>query len=108
MLQRLWTFILVTAWCLVPPATKNGSPRAGTAASVGSRGAVGVRTALAPLARFLSCPETGGDRNGELSLFVPHCPALAGPLLLFRLKRTGFSRCRALIRGGGILLSARR
>ncbi|WP_238525113.1 hypothetical protein [Geobacter sulfurreducens] len=108
MLQRLWTFILVTAWCLVPPFTKNGSPCAGTAASVGSRGPGGVQRDLAPLARFLSCPESGVDHNGELSLFIPHCPALAGPLLLFRLKRTGFSLCRALIREGGILLSARR
>lgn len=108
MLLRLKTFFLVAAWCLVPPATKNGSPLVGAAASVGLCGDELVRAALTPLARFLACPENEVKRNGELSLFVPHCPALAGPLLLFRLKRTGFSRCRVLVSEGGLLLTARR
>ena len=33
------------------------------------------------------------NSRGELRLFFPGCLAIAAPLVLFRLKREGFSRC---------------
>jgi hypothetical protein len=48
------------------------------------------------------------DQRGELALFFPGCPAVAAPFLLFRLKRSGFSSCRAMRGAGGLLLAARR
>lgn len=48
------------------------------------------------------------DPDGELRLFFPGALALTAPLLLFRLKRTGFSGCRAETCRAGILLLARR
>ena len=53
------------------------------------------------LGRFL-------DGRGELSLFFPYCASAAAPFLLFRLKRCGFSRCRAVADAAGLTLTARR
>jgi hypothetical protein len=46
------------------------------------------------------------DRQGRLALFFPDCMAAAAPFLLFRLKRTGFSGCRAVVTDEGLLLTA--
>lgn len=56
---------------------------------------------LADLGRFI-------DSRGELHLLFPDCFALVAPFLLFRLKRAGFSRCRAYTQNGGLVLQARR
>lgn len=48
------------------------------------------------------------DSRGELHLLFPGCFALAAPFLLFRLKREGFSRCRAYMQNSGLVLMARR
>lgn len=48
------------------------------------------------------------DATGELQLFFPRCRPFAGPFLMFRLKREGFSRCTVKADGGGLLLRARR
>lgn len=48
------------------------------------------------------------DAQGELRLFFPDCFALVAPFLLFRLKREGFSGCRAFMENGGLMVSARR
>jgi hypothetical protein len=48
------------------------------------------------------------DLDGELALFFPDCSPLAAPFLLFRLKRTGFSGCRAVITGEGLSLHGTR
>jgi len=48
----------------------------------------------------------GGD--GKLALFFPDCAALAAPFLLFRLKREGYSGCRAMATKGGLLVDATR
>ena len=45
-------------------------------------------------------------RDGTLELNFSGCLAPAAPCLLFRLKRLGFSTCRATISTGGLLLSA--
>jgi len=54
----------------------------------------------------MSDPGSSCGPEGDLALFFPDCPVLAAPLLLFRLKRTGFSRCRAVAAHGGIILTA--
>ncbi len=46
--------------------------------------------------------------DGTLELHFNGALPIAAPLLLFRLKRTGFSDCRATITPDGILLTARR
>jgi len=48
------------------------------------------------------------DGAGELRLFFPDCLAAAAPFILFRLKREGFSRCRAHASERGLLVEARR
>lgn len=46
--------------------------------------------------------------KGELCLFFPDCLAIAAPVLLFRLKREGFSRCSVEASDQGLLLRGRR
>ncbi|MBU5611720.1 hypothetical protein [Geomonas azotofigens] len=48
------------------------------------------------------------DAAGELRLFIPNCRGLAAPVVLFRLKREGFSRCSVRMVEGGLLIQARR
>jgi hypothetical protein len=48
----------------------------------------------------------GVDRHGEMKLLFPGCLPFAAPFLLFRLKRSGFSNCRAVMTGEGLLLTA--
>lgn len=48
------------------------------------------------------------DNRGELRLFFPECRPLAAPLILFRLKREGFSRCSVQVRERGLLVQGRR
>jgi len=48
------------------------------------------------------------DSRGELRLFFPGCLALAAPVVLFRLKREGFSRCFARASEQGLYVEGRR
>ena len=48
------------------------------------------------------------DETGHLELFFPDCFFPAAVFLLFRLKRQGFSGCRATVSHGGVLLIADR
>lgn len=48
------------------------------------------------------------DSAGKLRLFVPQCRPIAAPVVLFRLKRQGFSRCSVEESGGGLLIRAQR
>jgi hypothetical protein len=48
------------------------------------------------------------DQSGELRLFFPHCLAIAAPVLLFRLKREGFSVCSVEASELGLLVRGRR
>lgn len=47
-------------------------------------------------------------KGGRLALFFPGCRAPAAPFILFRLKREGFSDCRAIATPDGLLAEARR
>lgn len=67
---------------------------------------------------FISVPETqlshlndfrtAVNDKQQLRLFFKDCLAPAAPFLLFRLKRQGFSQCRAQATREGIYLSAER
>jgi hypothetical protein len=46
--------------------------------------------------------------DGRLSFRIPGCAAAAAPFVLFRLKRSGFSDCRATATKEGLLVEARR
>jgi hypothetical protein len=48
------------------------------------------------------------DSRGEFRVFFPDSLPLAGPFLLFRLKRQGFSRCSVKAADGGLYLQGRR
>jgi hypothetical protein len=48
------------------------------------------------------------NSRGELRLFFPGCLAIAAPLVLFRLKREGFSRCSVEASDQGLLVQGRR
>lgn len=48
------------------------------------------------------------NRQGELRLLFPGCLALAAPLVMFRLKREGFSRCSVQASEQGLHVQGRR
>jgi len=48
------------------------------------------------------------DEGGEFVVFFPGCRALAAPFVMFRLKRTGFSRCLVEEADGGLWVRGRR
>ena len=60
---------------------------------------------------ILSCLADLGrsvDPGGRLALFFPGCLAFAAPAVLFRLKREGYSNCRATATAEGLLVEATR
>lgn len=68
---------------------KNGSP-------LGSAVAFAIKT------------EPSGSGTGEIGFFFPDTATFAAPVLLFRLKRLGYSDCRVISRDDGLQLFARR
>lgn len=111
MLHNIYLTALVISYSIFPPIRENaGYNRKATAdpakpgISVYSKSIItvksdNVRFYLADLNRAI-------NPQGELRLLFSGCLALAAPLLLFRLKRDGFSDCRALMTPEGVLLSA--
>ena len=102
-LHRICLTTLVIGYALFPPTPGKVMYNLKTAAESSSGDMVvrgdNVRFYLADLNRAI-------NRQGELRLLFPGCFALAAPLLLFRLKREGFSNCRALMTEEGLLLCA--
>jgi hypothetical protein len=97
--RRLHITFLAVRYSLVP-LRRTG--RDGTAPDDGT--AVTPQTLpllLADLSRAM-------DSTGSIRLFLPGCLSAAAPCLLFRLKRSGYSACRATISPDGLLLSASR
>jgi hypothetical protein len=103
MLLSIYLTALVITFALFPP--RPGDDRYNrTATAESSSGHItvngnNVRFYLADLNRVI-------NREGELRLLFPGCLSVAAPLLLFRLKRAGFSNCRALMTDEGLLLCA--
>jgi len=96
---------LVIAWALSPPRRENGGDDAGEKSL--SQPPHNASTEE-EIRFYLGDLNRGVDRQGELKLLFSGCLSFAAPFLLFRLKRKGFSNCRVLITGKGLLLCARR
>jgi len=47
-------------------------------------------------------------QDGTTGIFISNVLPLAAPFILFRLKRTGFSGCRVIVKDGGLLVTASR
>jgi hypothetical protein len=60
------------------------------------------------LEAFLREPDSFFDVDGILHLYIEQCPVLAAPLLLFFLKRQGYSGCRAVSRDNVLEIHASR
>jgi len=54
----------------------------------------GIRIQRKELAGILAAPERVLDDERRLTLTVVDCPLLAAPLILYRLKRLGYSGCK--------------
>jgi hypothetical protein len=108
MLRKLHITALIMRYALFPPRKHNGglsetavnhspsSPPGCTPVPAGD-----IPFYLADLNRTVSL-------RGEIHIFFPGCLPLAAPFLLFRLKREGYSRCRAIVTEGGLQLHAAR
>ena len=53
-------------------------------------------------------PAHASGPNGTLGFFIPLVFPLAAPFLLYRLKRTGYSGCRIIVKDRGLLVFATR
>jgi hypothetical protein len=91
---------------LLPPVADGAAAAKLPPANPDSRELEGARSCLPREIRG------GRDRHlnseGELRLFFPDCLAVAAPLVLFRLKREGFSRCSVKVSDQGLLVRGRR
>lgn len=103
-IDRLFMLACVIRYSLVPvspadAAALPASPLAGEYPAIARSGT----------AAWLAAPDRFVDRqSGTLSATFPDCPALAGPFLLFRLKRLGFSGARVKVTPRGLEVCARR
>ncbi len=104
LINRFYISALVMIWALFPPRTGSEELR-GTAEGHSAERLAGNRESvlfyLADLNRAL-------DSHRELKIIFPGCFVFAAPLLLFRLKRWGFSNGRAVMTAEGLLLAASR
>ena len=105
MLTGFYVTALVMLRSLLPP--RPGSLTAGggeaTAAPAGH-----LTVAPEDIPRCLAGLSRAAGKGGELALFFPGCRAPAAPFLLFRLKREGYSNCRAIATADGLLVEATR
>jgi hypothetical protein len=104
MRRRLFTTLLVIVNSLHP--TGRHAPPAGSASGEAPPGYTLVPSEAVPL--FLAGLDSAVGSDGKLALFFPGCAALAAPFLLFRLKREGYSGCRAIATNDGLLVDATR
>jgi hypothetical protein len=101
---RLSTTLLVIVKSLCPAGRR--APLAGSASSQVPPGYTPVPPEAIPL--YLAGLNSAVRSDGNLALFFPGCAAVAAPFLLFRLKREGYSGCRAIATKDGLLVDARR
>jgi hypothetical protein len=97
--------VLIVLYALFPRKIGNGGPPktavANFALPPARQGQVGM-----DIHRYLADLNRTVNPKGGVDLFLPECLPLAAPFLLFRLKREGYSRCRASISGGGLHIHA--
>jgi hypothetical protein len=101
---RLSTTLLVIVNSLRPAGRR--APWAGTASGQAPSGYTPVPPEAIPL--YLAGLNSAVGSDGNLALFFPGCSAVAAPFLLFRLKREGYSGCRAIATDDGLLVDATR
>jgi hypothetical protein len=105
---RLYLSALVIGRAIFPPRPAGGG-LTGTAGAERLAPSPGyILVADRDVSFYLADFNRAIGRQGELALFFPGCLVVAAPFLLFRLKRTGFSNCRALATKEGLLLTASR
>ena len=104
MRRRFFITMLVVIRSLVPTDSRASLP--GRAPGKGPPGYVPVP--LEDIALYLSELHRAVGNDGKLALFFPDCAAPAAPFLLFRLKREGYSDCRVISTGDGLLVDATR
>ncbi len=101
-------FVIIVLNALWPPTKTGSAPVQNAARHLPSAPPEFTPVVPADIPLILADPGQAVTSGGELSLFFPGCPALAAPFLLFRLKRLGFSRCRARVLPDGLALIAKR
>lgn len=103
--RSLYITALVIFRSLVPSRAENFSP--GPAETMaGPPGYLSIPPE--EIARFLADLGRALGKEGKLAFFFPGCRALAAPFVLFRLKREGYSNCRAAATPEGLLVEATR
>jgi hypothetical protein len=103
--KRCYLSALVIAWALRPPRMENGGDNAGENSLSQPPH---IASTKEEIRFYLGDLNRGVDRQGDLKLLFSGSLPIAAPFLLFRLKRSGFSDCRVLMTGKGLLLSATR
>jgi len=103
--KRFYLSALVIACALIPPRRESGGQ---TAFEKTLSQPHHIAATKEEIRFYLGYLHRAVDRQGEMKLLFPGCLAFAAPALLFRLKRIGFSNCRALMTGEGLLLCATR
>lgn len=104
LLARLLGTAQIVFFALLPPVdTGPAGGKGGVPASPGPAGALRCtpRQIRGGMGRLL-------DSGGELRILFPRCLAIAAPVLLFRLKREGFSGCSVRVWDRGLLVRGRR
>lgn len=101
-------FVIIALNALWPRTQTGGAPVRNAARHLPPAPPGFTPVAPADIPGILADPTRAVTDGGEIALFFPGCPALAAPFLLFRLKRLGFSRCRARVAPTGLTLTARR
>jgi hypothetical protein len=105
--RRFINTLLLMLYALLP-ARRPRTPFAGLPApGVAAPDPGGEPVSCAPR-RLHEGLESYLDQKGELRVIFIDCRALAAPLVLFRLKRQGYSRCSVQAGARGLLLEARR
>lgn len=105
LLGRLCLSFLVAAWAIMPPRREHGG-ESGPGKTISLQ--AGVAATMERIRYYLEDLNRGVDARGEMKLLFPGCLAFAAPFLLYRLKRCGFSQCRVLMSGEGLLVTASR
>jgi hypothetical protein len=107
MLRKLHVTALIMLYALFPPRNNNGGlSETAVDDSPSPPGCMSVPAGHIPY--YLADLNRTVNPRGEIHLFFPGCLPLAAPCLLFRLKREGYSRCRAIVSEGGLQLHAAR
>lgn len=95
-IQRAACTLQLILYALLPPTGGAASPT-----KPGEVQRCTPRQIRGGMGRFL-------DSKGELRLLLPNCLAIAAPVVLFRLKREGFSGCFVQASEQGLYVEARR